>query len=92
MPKRPPAAQPDLRLVQSEAEIYDLIEALAGEGKGIVFISSEFSEMLAVCDRIVVLREGRFAGELEGEEVNERAIVELCYAHEPAAGRAAPAG
>ena len=78
--------------VEAKAEIYDLIEALAGEGKGIVFISSEFSEMLAVCDRIVVLREGRFAGELEGEEVNERAIVELCYAHEPAAGRAAPAG
>lgn len=72
--------------VEAKAEIYDLIERLAAEGKGILFISSEFSEMLGLCDRILVMREGRLAGELAGDGIAEREIVELCYGHEPALG------
>lgn len=67
--------------VEAKEEIYQLIEGLAAEGKGIIFISSEFSEMVAVCHRVIVLREGRLVGGVEGDEVSERNIIELCYGH-----------
>jgi len=57
------------------------VEGLASEGKGVIFISSELSEMVAVCNRVIVLREGRLVGEVEGDAVSERNIVELCYGH-----------
>jgi ABC-type sugar transport system ATPase subunit len=66
--------------VEAKEEIYDLMEALAREGKAIVFISSEFSELVGICNRVLVLREGRAVGELVGDEVTESAILELCYA------------
>ncbi|HVS99878.1 MAG TPA: sugar ABC transporter ATP-binding protein [Solirubrobacterales bacterium] len=71
--------------VEAKEEVYGLIESLAAEGKGIVFISSEFSELVRICDRIEVMREGELVGELRGEQITERAIVELCYGHEAAA-------
>jgi ABC-type sugar transport system ATPase subunit len=74
--------------VEAKEEVYGLIEALAAEGKGIVFISSEFSELVRICDRIEVMREGELAGALSGDEITERAIVELCYGHETAAAPA----
>jgi len=67
--------------VEAKEEIYQLVEGLASEGKGVIFISSEFSEMVAVCNRVIVLREGRLVGEVEGDAVSERNIVELCYGH-----------
>jgi ribose transport system ATP-binding protein len=67
--------------VEAKEEIYRLIEDLASQGKGIIFISSEFSEMVAVCNRVIVMQEGRMVGELDGDKATELAIVELCYAH-----------
>jgi len=66
--------------VEAKEEIYRLIEDLAAQGKGIIFISSEFSEMVGVCHRVIVMREGRLVGALDGDAATERAIVELCYA------------
>ena len=66
--------------VETKAELYELMAELAAEGKGIIFISSEFSELVQACDRVIVLSEGRLVGELEGDEVTEQAIVERCYA------------
>ncbi len=65
--------------VDGKEEIYDIMEELAAEGKAVVFISSEFSELVGVCQRVLVLHEGRIVGELEGDEVTEPAIVEICY-------------
>ncbi len=65
--------------VDGKEEIYDIMEELAGEGKAVVFISSEFSELVGVCHRVLVLSEGRIVGELEGDAVAEPAIVEICY-------------
>jgi ABC-type sugar transport system ATPase subunit len=67
--------------VEAKEEIYRLIEDLASQGKGIIFISSEFSEMVAVCNRVIVMQEGRLVGELDGDSATELAIVELCYGH-----------
>ena len=45
-------------------EIFALIRELAAEGSGIIVICSDFAELATVCTRVVVLREGRVAGEL----------------------------
>ena len=41
------------------------------QGVGIVVISSELPELIGVCDRVLVVREGRIAGEVEGDEMTE---------------------
>jgi ribose transport system ATP-binding protein len=63
--------------IKGKAEIYRLIEELAADGLGIILVSSELPELLALSDRILVLREGRVAGTLEREEATEERIVEL---------------
>ena len=50
--------------VGAKYDIYILIGHLAEQGKSIIVISSEFSELLGICDRIVVMRRGRIAGEI----------------------------
>jgi ribose transport system ATP-binding protein len=45
--------------VSTRSEIVAMVRELADEGKGVILISSELTEVLALCDRIVVLREGR---------------------------------
>jgi ABC-type sugar transport system ATPase subunit len=75
--------------VGAKEEVYRLIEGLAAGGKSVIFISSEFPEMVGICHRVVVLREGRFAGELTGDEITERAILDRCYGRgdtDPSAG------
>jgi ribose transport system ATP-binding protein len=51
--------------VGAKAEIYHLLRELADQGKGILFISSELPEVLNVCDRIFVYRNGRIARRFE---------------------------
>ena len=58
-------------------EIYNLLNQLAQEGKGVVIISSDLPELLGLCDRIVVLCEGRITGELSREEATEEKIMLL---------------
>jgi ABC-type sugar transport system ATPase subunit len=65
--------------VEAKEEVYLLMEELAAAGKGVVFISSEFSELVGVCTRVLVMREGRLVGELQGDAITERAILEHCY-------------
>jgi ABC-type sugar transport system ATPase subunit len=50
--------------VGAKYEIYLLINKLAAAGKGIIIISSEFPEILGMCDRIIVMHEGRISGEI----------------------------
>ena len=63
--------------VGAKAEIYRLIDELANEGLGIMFISSEMPEILGLSDRIYVMQNGRITGELSHEEASEEAILEL---------------
>ena len=53
------------------------IEVAPGQGIGIVVISSELPEMLGLCDRVLVVREGRVAGELGADEMSEEAVMRL---------------
>jgi ABC-type sugar transport system ATPase subunit len=66
--------------VGAKEEVYQLMVDLAASGKGVVFISSEFPELVGICNRVIVMREGRIVGEFEGSEITETALVESCYA------------
>ena len=61
--------------VGAKAEIYALIHRLADRGMAILMTSSELPELLAVCDRILVLCEGRLTAELPRAEATEERIM-----------------
>src|SRR5208283_2465020 len=61
--------------IGAKAEIYSLIERLAAEGKSIVVVSSELPEIIRVADRVLVMRQGRIAAQLERKDLSEQAIV-----------------
>jgi putative multiple sugar transport system ATP-binding protein len=61
--------------VGAKYEIYTIINKLAGEGRGILVISSEMPELLGICDRIYVMNEGRIVGELAGHEASQEKIM-----------------
>jgi len=63
--------------VGTKEQIYQLIIQLAAKGKSIIVISSEMPELLGICDRIMVMREGHIAGEVSGADMNENEIVAL---------------
>ncbi|WP_353413052.1 sugar ABC transporter ATP-binding protein [Brucella sp. NBRC 12953] len=63
--------------VGTKEQIYQFIANLADEGKSIIVVSSEMPELIGICDRIVVMREGRVAGEVSGERMTEHDIVVL---------------
>ncbi len=79
--------------VGAKAEIYRLIDELANEGLGIMFISSELPELLGLSDRIYVMQNGRITGELSGASATEEAVLGLAMADNLSAapvGSAAP--
>ncbi|MBV1787650.1 sugar ABC transporter ATP-binding protein [Marinobacterium sp. D7] len=63
--------------VGAKFEIYSIINRLADEGKGVIMISSEMPELLGMCDRIYVMNEGTFAGELAGHEASQEKIMAM---------------
>ncbi len=63
--------------VGAKQEIYQLINSLAEEGKGIVFISSEMPELIGMSDRIIVMHEGEIRGEFSKEEATQEKILHL---------------
>ncbi|WP_230532306.1 sugar ABC transporter ATP-binding protein [Microvirga roseola] len=52
--------------IGAKSEIYRLIDDLARNGVGVIVISSELPEVVGICDRVLVMREGRIAGEVGG--------------------------
>ncbi len=66
--------------IGAKSEIYRIIESLAAKGTGVIVISSELPELIGISDRILVMREGRIAGEVGGQSgvpINSEAIIAL---------------
>jgi ribose transport system ATP-binding protein len=63
--------------VGAKAEIYALIDELAGRGVAIWMITSDMEELLGMSDRVIVMHEGRVAGELTGGALNEENVMRL---------------
>ncbi len=63
--------------VGAKFEIYQIMNDLASQGRGVVMISSEMPELLGMCDRIYVMNEGRIVGELTKAEASQEKIMAM---------------
>jgi ribose transport system ATP-binding protein len=70
--------------IGAKVEIYRIIHELAAQGVAIICISSELPEVIGVCHRVLVMREGLIAGELDGGAVSQEAIMTLATHHQAA--------
>jgi ABC-type sugar transport system ATPase subunit len=67
--------------VGSKSQIYDVIHALADEGKGIILISSEIPEILELSDRVVVFAGGKPTAELDPVKTDQDEILHYATVH-----------
>lgn len=63
--------------IANKAQIYAFIHRLVSEGRTCIVISSEMQELIGICDRILVMREGRITGEVSGKRMTEQEIALL---------------
>lgn len=63
--------------VGAKYEIYQLIIDLANKGKGVIVVSSEMPELIGICDRILVMSNGRVSGICDSNELDQEKIMEL---------------
>ncbi len=63
--------------VGAKKEIYELMNAFKDKGMGVLMISSEIPEILGICDRVMVMHEGRIVGILDREEATQEKIMRL---------------
>ncbi|WP_261380270.1 MULTISPECIES: sugar ABC transporter ATP-binding protein [Variovorax] len=63
--------------VGAKSEIHHILRELADQGVGVIVISSELPEIIGLCDRALVIRDGRLAGELNSNEMTEEALLRL---------------
>lgn len=68
--------------IGAKQEIYQIIEALAAEGRAIIVVSSELNEVMRLSDRLLVMQAGRIAGELQNANFTEEAIMTLAVSQE----------
>ena len=68
--------------VGAKTEIFQLLHELRNDPErpmSIIVVSSELSEVVAECDRVLVMRQGRIVGELKNEEINKDAILQYAF-------------
>lgn len=65
--------------VGTKSEIYHLVRQRASEGTGVVVVSSELPELLGLCDRILVMHEGRMVGAFDAATTTEDELLHACY-------------
>jgi ribose transport system ATP-binding protein len=63
--------------IGAKSQIYHLLRDLASRGVGVIMISSELPEVVGVCDRVLVMYEGKMCGTLEGRDINESSIIQM---------------
>lgn len=61
--------------VGAKAEVFQIMGELASQGIGIIFVTSELKEILAISDRVIVMSKGRITGEFDRTEATEEALV-----------------
>ena len=65
--------------IGARQEIHRIIRELAAQGVSIIVISSETEELPGLCDRVLVMVEGRIATELRGAAITREALVQASY-------------
>lgn len=66
--------------VGAKAEVYAILRNIAAQGIGIIMVSSELPELLSLCDRIIVMHEGRVTGEIAREDATEELVMKYAAA------------
>ena len=61
--------------VGAKHEIYTLIDNLLKQDMGVLLVSSELSEIMGLCDRVIVLKEGSIAADISGEEITKEVLL-----------------
>ncbi|SEP42029.1 sugar ABC transporter ATP-binding protein [Propionispora vibrioides] len=62
--------------IVAKGEIIDLVRQFVSQNRGVIFVSSELSEMMAICDRIIVLNNGTVTGVLEHCEIKSEEVLQ----------------
>lgn len=76
--------------IGARAEIHKLIRDFADKGMAVLVVSSEPEELPDLCDRVLVMAEGRIVRELRGDALSRNAIIEASYAGAPATAGSLP--
>jgi len=70
--------------VKAKTDLFELIDSLARQGKGVIYASGEFAELVGLCDRICVLWDGRIVAEMTAEEADEETLLLYSTGGKPA--------
>jgi len=62
--------------IGAKSEIIGIIRQFADTGRGVIIISSELAELLAVCDRIMVINKGKITGELQRKDIESEEVLQ----------------
>ncbi len=73
--------------VGAKFDIYSLIREWSAKGMAVLIASSDFPELLGLCDRIIVMRDGALAAILDADGLSEEALLNHCYGREPSGTR-----
>ncbi|AJY75186.1 sugar ABC transporter ATP-binding protein [Paenibacillus beijingensis] len=68
--------------VQAREDVYKILDVLSSQGAGVLVISSDFQEVAGVCDRALVMRDGRIVGELPQRSMTEQSLLQLALGAE----------
>jgi simple sugar transport system ATP-binding protein len=75
--------EPTANLTPGEAnELFDVVRRLKEQGRGVVFVSHKLNEVMKLCDRVVVLRHGKVAGERRIQDTDTRELASLMVGRE----------
>jgi ribose transport system ATP-binding protein len=84
--------EPTVYLPQREVEmLFRLVRQVAESGTGVLFVSHDLDEVLEICDRVTVLRDGRLIDTVESSSLTKSAMVRLIVGHDPAGKQPRPA-
>lgn len=61
--------------IKAKTDLFELIDGLARQGKGVIYASGEFAELVGLCDRICVLWDGRIVAEMTADEASEETLL-----------------
>ena len=61
--------------IKAKQDLFRLIDGLARQGKGIIYASGEFSELLGLCDRICIMWDGRIVAQVDAHATDEPTLL-----------------
>jgi ribose transport system ATP-binding protein len=67
--------------IGTKRELYSQLDTLAGTGAGVIYLSTEIDELIGLCDRVAVFRDGALLGWLSGEQITSDRVLSGMFGH-----------